>query len=73
MILSPLRYLWLIPLTMAPQWFMAGRGAIPNFGPDNSLAILPMPYLVIYYGIFFFWGHFITMPTMRTLKLENSG
>ena len=57
-ILSPLRYLWLIPLTMAPQWFMAGRGAIPNFGPDNSLAILPMPYLLIYYGIFFFWGAF---------------
>lgn len=57
-ILSPLRYLWLIPLTMAPQWFMAGRGAIPYFGPENSLAILPMPYLLIYYGIFFFWGAF---------------
>lgn len=58
LILSPLRYLWLIPLTMVPQWFMSGRGAIPNFGPDNSLAILPMPYLLIYYGIFFFWGAF---------------
>ena len=57
-ILSPLRYLWLIPLTMAAQWFMAGRGAIPSFGPDNSLAILPMPYIIIYYGIFFFWGAF---------------
>ena len=43
---------------MAPQWFMAGQGAIPNFGPDNSLALLPMPYLLIYYGIFFFWGAF---------------
>ena len=58
MILSPIRYLWLIPLTMAPQWFMAGRGAIPSLGPENSLAILPMPYLIIYYGIFFFWGAF---------------
>ena len=57
-ILSPIRYLWLIPLTMALQWFMAGRGAIPSFGPDNSLAILPMPYIIIYYGIFFFWGAF---------------
>ena len=57
-ILSPIRYLWLIPLTMAPQWFMAGKGAIPSFGPDNSLAILPMPYIIMYYGIFFFWGAF---------------
>ena len=58
MILSPIRYLWLIPLTMVPQWFMAGRGAVPSFGPENSLSILPMPYLIIYYGIFFFWGAF---------------
>ena len=58
MILSPIRYLWLIPLTMVPQWFMAGRGAIPSFGPDNSLSILPMPYIIMYYGIFFFWGAF---------------
>ena len=57
-ILSRFRYLWLVPLTMLPQWFMAGRGAIPNFGPDNTLAILPMPYLLIYYGIFFFFGAF---------------
>ena len=58
MILSPIRYLWLIPLTMVSQWFMAGGGAIPSFGPDNSLAILPMPYIIMYYGLFFFWGAF---------------
>lgn len=58
MMLSPIRYLWLIPLTMAAQWFMAGKGAIPSFGPDNSLAILPMPHIIMYYGIFFFWGAF---------------
>ena len=57
-ILSPLRYLWLIPLTMVPQWFMAGRGAIPHFGPDNFVCLLPMPYIPIYYGIFFFFGAF---------------
>ena len=57
-ILSPLRYLWLIPLTMVPQWFMAGRGAIPNFGPDTFICIIPMPYIPIYYGIFFFFGAF---------------
>ena len=58
MILSPLRYLWLIPLTMLPQWFMAARGAIPNFGPDTFVSIIPMPYIPIYYGIFFFVGAF---------------
>ena len=58
MILSPLRYLWLIPLTMVPQWFMAARGAIPNFGPDTFISPMPMPYIPIYYGIFFFVGAF---------------
>ena len=58
MLLSPLRYLWLIPLTMVPQWFMSARGAIPNFGPDNFISLLPMPYIPIYYGIFFFCGAF---------------
>lgn len=58
LILSPLRYLWLIPLTMVPQWFMTARGAIPNFGPDTFTCIIPMPYIPIYYGIFFFVGAF---------------
>ena len=58
MILSPLRYLWLVPLTMVPQWFMAARGAIPNFGPDTFSSIIPMPYIPIYYAIFFFCGAF---------------
>ena len=58
MLLSPLRYLWLIPLTMIPQWFMAARGAIPNFGPDTFISPIPMPYIPIYYGIFFFFGAF---------------
>ena len=58
MILSPLRYLWLVPLTMVPQWFMSARGAIPNFGPDNFISLIPMPYIPIYYGIFFFYGAF---------------
>ena len=58
MIVSPLRYLWLIPLTMVPQWFMTARGAIPNFGPDIFISLVPMPYIPIYYGIFFFFGAF---------------
>ena len=58
MILSPFRYLWLVPLTMVPQWFMSARGAIPNFGPDNFISLIPMPYIPIYYGIFLFVGAF---------------
>lgn len=51
---SPLRYLWLIPLTMIPAWFM-GRD-MPNFGPDTSSAILPPLHLLAYYAIFFGFG-----------------
>ena len=36
---SPLSLLWLIPLTMLPQsWMAAG-----NFGPDPSIGLLPIP------------------------------
>ncbi len=54
--LGAVRYLWLVPLTMGPQWFMAERGAIPEFGPDTSTALLPMPHLLAYYAVFFFFG-----------------
>jgi peptidoglycan/LPS O-acetylase OafA/YrhL len=51
---SPLRYLWLVQLTLVPAWFM-GR-AMPNFGPDTSSSILPPLYLLAYYAIFFAYG-----------------
>lgn len=51
---SPLRYLWLVPLTMIPAWFM-GRD-MPNFGPDTSSALLPPLHLLSYYAIFFGFG-----------------
>ncbi len=51
---SPLRYLWLVPLTMIPAWFM-GR-AMPNFGPDTSSSLLPPLYLLAYYAVFFGFG-----------------
>lgn len=51
---SPLRYLWLVPLTMVPAWFM-GRD-MPNFGPDTSSSILPPLHLLAYYAIFFGFG-----------------
>jgi peptidoglycan/LPS O-acetylase OafA/YrhL len=51
---SPFRYAWLISLTMIPQATM-GR-LFPVFGPDTSGGLLPMPVVVLYYAIFFFFG-----------------
>lgn len=51
---APACYLWLVPLTMVPQWFMGVAG--PFFGPDTSIGLLPMPHLLLYYGIFFGFG-----------------
>ncbi|MDB4749991.1 acyltransferase family protein [Rubripirellula sp.] len=51
---SPLRYLWLIPLTMLPQAFMGLQ--TPTFGPDTSVGLLPLPQVLFYYAIFFGFG-----------------
>ena len=56
LVLSPARYLWLIPLTMIPQWFMGDGGTSPIFGPDTSTGILPIPHVFAYYAIFFGFG-----------------
>ena len=56
LVLSPARYLWLIPLTMIPQMFMAGGGDSPIFGPDASAGPLPIPHVLAYYAIFFGFG-----------------
>ena len=56
LVLSPARYLWLIPLTMIPQWFMGDGGASPIFGPDTSTGLLPIPHVLAYYAIFFGFG-----------------
>ncbi len=54
LVVSPLRYCWLIPLTILPQSMM---GFIyPNFGPDTSVGLIPMPSILLYYAIFFFFG-----------------
>lgn len=49
---SPISLLWLVPLTMLPQHFMQ-PGA---FGPDTSIGLLPIPSVLGYYAIFFFFG-----------------
>ena len=50
-IASPLRWLWLVPLTLVPQlcfW--------QSFGPDTFTGIMPWPPKVLYYAVFFGFG-----------------
>ena len=54
LILSPARFLWLIPLTMVPQSLMGLL--VPGFGADTSLGLLPMPHVFLYYALFFAFG-----------------
>jgi peptidoglycan/LPS O-acetylase OafA/YrhL len=56
LVVSPARYLWLIPLTMIPQALMGAGGASPIFGPDTSAGLLPIPHVMAYYAIFFGFG-----------------
>ena len=44
MLRSPGVLLWLVPLTMIPQWF--NGLIIPGFGPDTSLTLFPYPHLL---------------------------
>lgn len=54
---SPLKYLWIVPLSLIPQFFM---GIIePNFGPDLSAGLLPFPHILCFYIVFFFFGSLI--------------
>jgi peptidoglycan/LPS O-acetylase OafA/YrhL len=53
-VLSAGRFAWLIPLTLAPQWFMGLAG--PAFGPDTATGLIPPPHLLFYYLVFFGFG-----------------
>lgn len=48
---SPLRWLWLIPITFAAQYFMT-----QTFGADTASGLLPWPPKLVYYGVFFAFG-----------------
>ncbi len=52
LVLSPISLLWLIPLTMLPQSFMEPG----SFGPDASIGLVPIPSVLAFYAIFFFFG-----------------
>ena len=54
LVVSPVRLLWLIPVTMLPQLLMGLFS--PAVGPDTSLGLLPQPHVLFYYGIFFGYG-----------------
>ncbi len=56
LVLSPARYLWLVPLTMIAQSFMGAGRAPATFGPDTSTGPLPIPHVLAYYAIFFGFG-----------------
>ena len=52
--LSPVLLVWLVPVTMIPQWF---HGLMrPNFGPDTSSTFFPFPHIVVLYAVFFYFG-----------------
>ncbi|MGC4047989.1 MAG: acyltransferase family protein [Armatimonas sp.] len=53
-VVSPLRYAWVIPLTVLPQLFMGTL--MPAFGADTAMGLVPPPHLLFYYGVFFFFG-----------------
>ena len=50
-IASPLRLLWLVPLTFIPQFFM-----VTDFGPDTAASPIPWPPMLAYYAVFFGFG-----------------
>lgn len=52
--LSPMLLVWLVPITMIPQWFHGLN--MPGFGPDTSLGVFPLPHIVLLYAVFFFAG-----------------
>ena len=54
LVTSPLRWLWVLPLTMIPHSLMATLA--PGYGPDTSAGIIPQPHLLLYYAIFFAFG-----------------
>lgn len=49
---SSINLFLLVPLTMIPQSFMTPH----LFGPDASIGLLPIPSVLGYYAIFFFFG-----------------
>ena len=54
LMLSPLRFVWLLPLTALLQCRMGLTS--PKFGPDTASGLLPTPHVLLFYAIFFGFG-----------------
>ena len=55
-VLSPFRLLWWVPITCVPQFWMGRQ--MPGFGADTSAGLIPIPQVLAFYAIFFFFGAF---------------
>ena len=51
LVTSPVRLLWLLPVTFLSQLLMQ-----ENFGPATATGFLPWPPILLYYSVFFFFG-----------------
>ncbi|MEE2641584.1 MAG: acyltransferase family protein [Planctomycetota bacterium] len=53
-LMPPVCFLWLLPVT----WLFQNRmGVMPDtFGPDTALGLVPVPSILGYYAVFFFYG-----------------
>ena len=56
LVATPALYLWAVPLTMATQYFMGVEGQFPVFGADTYTGLIPVPHVLLYYGVFFAFG-----------------
>ncbi|HCK55627.1 MAG TPA: hypothetical protein DIC23_20635, partial [Planctomycetaceae bacterium] len=56
LIATPVRYLWLLPLTMVPQALMGLLPGASEFGPDTAIGFIPAPHILAYYSVFFGFG-----------------
>ena len=54
LVVTPCRFLWLLPLTMVFQAAMVLR--LPWFGPDTSAGVIPAPHVLGYFAVFFAFG-----------------
>lgn len=52
LMMTPMCYLWLIPITLIAQWYMTQQA----FGPDTSEGLIPLFHVLFYYAIFFGFG-----------------
>ncbi len=50
LVLSPVRFVWLIPLILVPSWFAH------EYGGDTSVGLIPRLHVLLYYFVFFAFG-----------------